>query len=132
MSLSLTFDHIDSPLFLSFCGLAGAIVNDFKSVEGDEAFGLKSIPILVGIDTAKYLAAFVPDLVQLILAAFLYSTGEPLTAAAIVTFVLPQLFFQFTLLFPDPLKNDVKYMAFSQPFMFLSVLATALCIGGTK
>lgn len=110
-------------------GLGGAIVNDFKSVEGDKSFGLQSIPILLGVDTAKYVAAFVPDLAQLVVASYLYSIGETFTAATILALVLPQLFFQFTLLFPDPLENDVKYMAFTQPFLFLAVLATALSVG---
>lgn len=98
-------------------------------MEGDEAFGMKSIPILLGADAAKYVAAFVPDLVQIVVAAYLYSIGESAAAAAIVSFIIPQLFFQFMILFPDPLENDVKYMAFTQPFLFLSVLVTALSIG---
>ena len=98
-------------------------------MEGDEAFGLKSIPILVGPDVAKMLAAAVPDLVQVVTAAYLYSIGKTTGAAAILALVMPQLFFQLSLLFPDPIENDVKYMAYSQPFMFLSVLVTALTMG---
>ena len=120
------------PLFFGLAPIGAAIVNDFKSIEGDKTFGLQSIPILMGTDAAKYLAAAVPDLVQLIVAAYVYSIGEVLTAAAIVALIFPQLYFQFALLFPDPLENDVKYMAFAQPFMFLSILATALCIGHHK
>mmetsp|Transcript_12092 Transcript_12092/g.23231 ORF Transcript_12092/g.23231 Transcript_12092/m.23231 type:complete len:395 (-) Transcript_12092:37-1221(-) len=130
-----TFGDLDSPidwflpLFFGLAPIGAAIVNDFKSVEGDEAFGLQSIPILIGTDAAKYLAAAVPDLIQLIVAVYLYSIGEVFTAGSIVAFLFPQLYFQFNLLFPDPLENDVKYMALTQPFMFLSILATALCIG---
>lgn len=110
-------------------GIGAAIVNDFKSIEGDDAFGLKSIPILVGADTAKYLAAAVPDLVQVTVATYLNMIGETVPSMAILALVLPQMYFQFSLLFPDPLGNDVKYMTYSQPFMFLSVLVTALSIG---
>ena len=117
------------PVAYSFTALGAGIVNDFKSMEGDKAFGLQSIPILVGVDTAKYLAAASPDLVQLSIALYMYSIGEDNTAAVLVGLVLPQLYFQMSLLFPDPIKNDLKYVAFSQPFLILSVLASALCVG---
>ncbi len=39
-------------LFYSLAGLGIAIVNDFKSVEGDRQLGLKSLPVMFGITTA--------------------------------------------------------------------------------
>ena len=109
--------------------MGAAIVNDFKSMEGDRAFGLKSLPLLLGVDCAKWMAALMPDTVQLATALYLYSIGESVAAALIVAAVLPQTYFQATLLIPGPLENDVKYMVMSQPFSFLAVLATAWGIG---
>lgn len=40
-------------IFYSIAGLGIAIVNDFKSIEGDRALGLQSLPVAFGIDTAK-------------------------------------------------------------------------------
>jgi len=94
--------------------MSAGIVNDFKSMEGDRKFGLESIPLLVGIDKAKWLAALIPDSVQLGVAAYFYSIGEATTAAAVAALVLPQIYFQSTLLFPDPVANDIKYVTMSQ------------------
>ena len=116
-------------MVISLTGVGAGIVNDFKSMEGDRKFGLQSIPLLLGVDTAKWLAAAIPDVVQLSLAAYLYSIQEVGAAAAITTLVLPQMYLQSTLLLRDPFENDVKYMAMSQPFSFFAVLVTAICIG---
>ena len=113
----------------SMSGLGVAIVNDFKSIEGDEKFGLKSIPILVGVDRAKWLAAIIPDAVQLVVASYLLVIGEQGTAAFVLSMLAPQIYFQSSLLLKDPLANDVEYMTKSQPFLLFGLVATALCIG---
>jgi len=99
-------------------------------MEGDRKFGLQSIPLLLGVEGAAWLATLVPDVIQLCVASYLYSIGEHATAAALVAIILPQVYFQKTLLLDgDPLENDMTYMAMAQPFTFLGVLVTALCIG---
>ena len=35
-------------------GLGIAIVNDFKSIEGDRELGMNSLPVAFGIEKAKY------------------------------------------------------------------------------
>merc|ERR1711966_374549 len=59
----------------------------------------------------------------------LYSIGETTYAAGLLGLLLPQIYFQATLLLPDPVANDVKYQAQSQPFFVFGILATALCLG---
>ena len=120
--------HI-SPILYSIAGLGIAIVNDFKSIEGDRELGLNSLPVAFGIDGAKYICAASVTLTQLGVAAYLYSIGEPTYAAIIGGLLLPQIYFQATLLLPDPVANDVKYQASSQPFFVFGILATALCLG---
>ena len=39
-------------LFYSLSGLGIAVVNDFKSVEGDRQLGLQSLPVMFGTQTA--------------------------------------------------------------------------------
>jgi chlorophyll/bacteriochlorophyll a synthase len=119
------------PLVYSLVGLGAGIINDFKSLEGDKAFGLKSIPILLGVHKAKWLAALLPDIVQLSMATYLYSIGEINTAACLLALVVPQVHLQQTLLLSakDPSQNDVKYMTMTQPLVMLGVIATALCLG---
>lgn len=130
-------DHINflqnfflcSPVLYSIAGLGIAIVNDFKSVEGDRQMGLNSLPVAFGIDGAKYICAGSVTFTQLGVAAYLQTIGETTYAAIILGLLLPQIYFQATLLLPDPVANDVKYQAQSQPFFVFGILATALCVG---
>jgi len=117
------------PILYSIAGLGIAIVNDFKSIEGDRELGLQSLPVAFGVDTAKWICAGSVTLTQLGVAAYLASINEPTYAAILLGLILPQIYFQATLLLPDPINNDVKYQASAQPFLVFGILATALCVG---
>ncbi|CAN8073089.1 unnamed protein product [Agarophyton chilense] len=128
------FGHLDwkvmvLTLFYSFAGLGIAIVNDFKSVEGDRATGMQSLPVMFGVDKAKWICAGMIDIFQLLVAAVIYAIGEHKYAAAILALVIPQIAFQFQYLLKDPIKNDVKYQAAAQPFLVIGILVTALAVG---
>lgn len=117
------------PILYSIAGLGIAIVNDFKSIEGDRELGLQSLPVAFGVDTAKWICAGSVTLTQLGVAAYLFSIGETLYSAILLGLILPQVYFQATLLLPDPIENDVKYQASAQPFLVFGILATGLCVG---
>jgi len=117
------------PILYSIAGLGIAIVNDFKSIEGDKALGLNSLPVAFGVDGAKWICAASVTLTQLGVAGYLGSIGETTYAAILLGLILPQIYFQATLLLPDPIANDVKYQASAQPFLVFGILATALCVG---
>jgi len=129
------FGSLDRPVFwilpilYSIAGLGIAIVNDFKSIEGDRAMGLNSLPVAFGVDGAKWICAASVTLTQLGVAGYLYSIDEPTYALVLLALLLPQVYFQATLLLPDPINNDVKYQASSQPFLIFGILATCLCLG---
>jgi chlorophyll/bacteriochlorophyll a synthase len=91
--------------------------------------GLQSLPVAFGVDTAKWICAGSVTLTQLGVAAYLYSIQEPVYASILLGLILPQIYFQATLLLPDPIENDVKYQASAQPFLVFGILATALCVG---
>lgn len=116
-------------LFYSFAGLGIAIINDFKSIDGDRATGMKSLPVEFGIDNAKWICVSMIDGFQLMVAAVLFWAQEPEYAAAIVALVIPQMIFQQQYFLKDPLKYDVKYQASAQPFLVLGILVTGLAIG---
>lgn len=113
----------------SWAGLGIAIVNDFKSIEGDRELGLNSLPVAFGVDTAKWICVSSIDLTQLGVAGYLYSIGEQNYAYALLGLILPQIFFQFKYFIPDPIENDVKYQASAQPFLVFGILTTALACG---
>mmetsp|Transcript_11323 Transcript_11323/g.31339 ORF Transcript_11323/g.31339 Transcript_11323/m.31339 type:complete len:99 (-) Transcript_11323:1382-1678(-) len=91
--------------------------------------GLNSLPVAFGVDGAKYICAASVSVTQLGVAGYLASIGETTYAAILLGLLLPQVYFQATLLLPDPINNDVKYQASAQPFLVFGILATCLCLG---
>lgn len=116
-------------MFYSLAGLGIAIINDFKSVEGDRATGMMSLPVMFGIEKAKWITVGTIDVFQLLVAAILFSVDEKAYAAAIVALVLPQIYLQLTTFLKDPVANDVKYQASAQPFLVLGILVAGLARG---
>ena len=116
-------------LIYSLAGLGIAVVNDFKSVEGDRQLGLKSLPVMFGVNTAAWICVVMIDLFQLGIAGYLVSMGENLYATIVVFLVIPQITFQDMYFLRDPLNNDVKYQASAQPFLVLGMLVTGLALG---
>jgi len=125
----LTLPVVALTVMYSFAGLGIAIVNDFKSVDGDRALGLKSLPVEFGIDGAKYICASLIDVTQLAVALYLYSIGEANYALVLFGLLLPQIYAQLTYLLKDPVQYDVQYQASAQPFLVLGLLVTALAVG---
>jgi chlorophyll/bacteriochlorophyll a synthase len=118
-------------LIYSCAGLGIAVVNDFKSVEGDRALGLKSLPVMFGITTAAWICVIMIDTFQLGIAGYLVSIHENLYAAILFLLVLPQIVFQDMYFLRNPLENDVKYQASAQPFLVLGMLVAGLALGHT-
>ena len=116
-------------LAYSLAGLGIAVVNDFKSVEGDRALGLQSLPVAFGITRASWISAAMIDLFQLAMVAVLIAIGQHLAAMLLVLLIIPQITFQDIWLLRDPVAFDVKYQASAQPFLVLGMLVTALAIG---
>jgi chlorophyll/bacteriochlorophyll a synthase len=116
-------------LIYSLAGLGIAIVNDFKSVEGDAQLGLQSLPVMFGITTAAWICVSMIDVFQLGMAAYLIGIHENIYAVILILLVIPQITFQDMYFLRDPLKNDVKYQASAQPFLVLGMLVTGLALG---
>ena len=91
--------------------------------------GLQSLPVAFGVDGAKWICAGSVSLTQLGVAGYLASIGETYYAVGLLALILPQIYFQATLLLPDPIENDVQYQASAQPFLVFGILATCLCLG---
>ena len=116
-------------LIYSLAGLGIAVVNDFKSVEGDEELGLKSLPVMFGIGTAAWICVLMIDLFQAGIAGYLIAIQQNLYAVLLILLIIPQITFQDMYFLRDPLKNDVKYQASAQPFLVLGMLVTGLALG---
>jgi len=125
---SITGQEVVLTVLYSLAGLGIAIVNDFKSIEGDKELGMQSLPVAFGVDTAKYICVGTIDVTQLGVAAYLFSIGELQYAAILLGLILPQMFFQLDFL-KDPIANDVAYQGKAQPFLVFGILTTALAVG---
>lgn len=115
-------------LFYSFAGLGIAVVNDFKSIEGDRRLGLQSLPVVFGIERAAWICVLMIDLFQVGILGYLLSQQYYVYGAILGGLILPQIFFQRNLL-ADPIRNDVRYQASSQPFLVFGMLVTGLALG---
>jgi len=116
-------------LFYSLAGLGIAVVNDFKSVEGDRQLGLKSLPVMFGVGTAAWICVLMIDVFQAGIAGYLISIHQNLYATILLLLIIPQITFQDMYFLRDPLKNDVKYQASAQPFLVLGMLVAGLALG---
>ncbi|MBD1889608.1 chlorophyll synthase ChlG [Coleofasciculus sp. FACHB-SPT9] len=116
-------------LFYSLAGLGIAVVNDFKSVEGDRQLGLQSLPVMFGVGTAAWICVLMIDIFQAGIAAYLISIHQNLYGAILILLIIPQITFQDMYFLRDPLKNDVKYQASAQPFLVLGMLVAGLALG---
>ncbi|MEI6428663.1 MAG: chlorophyll synthase ChlG [Pseudanabaena sp. ELA607] len=126
---TLNWTIVGLTLFYSLAGLGIAVVNDFKSVEGDRQLGLNSLPVMFGVKSAALVSATLIDIFQIGVAVYLVTIGQQLLASLLVLLVIPQITFQDMYFLRDPLKNDVKYQASAQPFLVLGMLVTGLALG---
>jgi bacteriochlorophyll/chlorophyll synthetase len=89
---TLSLDVMILTVLYSIAGLGIAIVNDFKSIEGDRQMGLQSLPVAFGIEKAKWICAASIDVTQLSVAAYLWQgLHKPVYAALLLALVLPQV-----------------------------------------
>ncbi|NET39744.1 MAG: chlorophyll synthase ChlG [Cyanothece sp. SIO1E1] len=116
-------------LFYSLSGLGIAVINDFKSVEGDRQLGLQSLPVMFGINTAAWICVLMIDCFQAGIAAYLIFIHQNLYATILLLLVIPQITLQDMYFLRNPLENDVKYQASAQPFLVLGMLVAGLALG---
>jgi chlorophyll synthase len=58
-------------------------LNDFKSIEGDRRFGLRSLPVMLGPQRAALVACIVMAAPQAVVVALLLGWGAPVTAGLV-------------------------------------------------
>ncbi|MEB3174322.1 MAG: chlorophyll synthase ChlG [Cyanobacteriota bacterium] len=116
-------------LIYSLAGLGIAVVNDFKSVEGDRQLGLKSLPVMFGVMSAAWICVVMIDVFQAGVAGYLIWINQKIYATLVLLLIIPQITFQDMYFLRNPLENDVKYQASAQPFLVLGMLVTGLALG---
>ena len=125
----LSWGIVALTLAYSLAGLGIAVVNDFKSVEGDRELGLQSLPVVFGIERASWISAGMIDVFQISMVVALVLLGQHFAAVLLTLLIIPQITFQDIWLLRDPVAFDVKYQASAQPFLVIGMLVTALALG---
>ena len=104
-------------------------LNDFKAVEGDRATGLRSLPVVLGVDRAARLACAVMAVPQVVVVALLWGWGHHLIAGVVVALLLGQIGLMRRLL-GDPRGQAPWYNATGTGLYVLGMLASACGLGG--
>ena len=130
MAGALPATHVLMILALYSLGAHGIMtLNDFKAVEGDRATGLRSLPVVMGVDGAARLACVVMAVPQVIVIALLAVWGHRLAPAIVAVLLAGQLVLMRRLL-SDPRAHTPWYNATGTSLYVFGMLASALGLGG--
>jgi chlorophyll synthase len=102
-------------------------INDFKSIDGDRAMGIRTIPVLYGPWGAAWLAVLTMDTAQLFVLMMFAVWGRWLAFAIIAALFVAQLPFQVRFI-RDPRANAVFYNASGTTLFVWGMLVAALGI----
>ena len=103
-------------------------LNDFKSVEGDRATGISSLPVMLGVAPAARVACIVMAVPQAIVAMLLLVWGHELSALTVTLSLLAQLGLMSRLL-RDPRRYAPWYNGTGVTLYVLGMLAAAIGLG---
>ncbi len=103
-------------------------LNDFKAVEGDRATGLRSLPVVLGVDRAARLACVVMAAPQAVVVALLALWGHHVVAGIVAALLVGQFVLMRRLL-RDPLVHTPWYNATGTTLYVLGMLASAFGLG---
>ena len=104
-------------------------LNDFKSVEGDASFGLRSLPVRYGTRNAALIACAFMGGAQVAVAALLAIWGAPVHAAILVALIVAQVASMARLL-RDPLRFAPWYNAVGTGLYVAGMMIAAVALRG--
>lgn len=102
-------------------------LNDFKSIEGDQEMGVRSLPVQLGPNRAARLACIVMGVPQMAVILMLIMIGKPVHAAIITALLGAQVWLMRPLL-ADPRGKAVWYSSTGVTLYVLGMLVSALAI----
>ncbi len=102
-------------------------LNDFKSVEGDTAMGIRSLPVQLGVNSAARLACAVMALPQIVVASALCAWGRPWHALIIAGLLAVQLYLMRRFL-GNPREQAIWYNATGTSLYVLGMLVAAFAL----
>ena len=128
MAQRLPNGHILALAGLYSLGAHGIMtLNDFKSVAGDQATGIRSLPVILGVDRAARLAWLVMALPQVAVIGLLLAWGAPLHAAGVVLLLAAQ-FMLMPRLLAAPREQAPWYNGTGTTLYVLGMLVAAFAL----
>jgi chlorophyll synthase len=128
MSAAFPDRHIVILAALYSAGAYGIMtLNDFKAVEGDVRMGIRSLPVVLGVDRAARLACIAMVLPQIAVMCLLWRWGAPIFATIIGLSVLAQAGLMIRLL-GNPRKFAPWYNATGTTLYVLGMLVAAFAL----
>jgi chlorophyll synthase len=102
-------------------------LNDFKSIRGDRATGIGSLPVRLGAEGAARVAALVMALPQVVVVWLLLQWERPIHAAVIVALLAGQALMMVRFL-KDPVGKALWYSGFGVPLFVLGMMVAAVAV----
>jgi len=104
-------------------------LNDFKAIEGDRQMGVRSLPVILGADSAAKLACVVMAVPQILVVALLLRWGFWPQAVAVALLLVAQLALM-TRLLRDPRAKAPWYNATGTSLYVIGMLVSAFALRG--
>jgi chlorophyll synthase len=128
LTVQLPDPRITALALLYSAGAFGIMVlNDFKAIEGDQALGIRTLPVQLGVERSTVLACVVMAVPQVAVIALLLSFGAAREAAIVGGLLLAQLVAMVVFL-RNPRKGAPLYNATGTTFYVLGMLASAFAV----
>ncbi len=102
-------------------------LNDFKSVDGDRQMGIRSLPVILGVNRAAAFACASMAAPQIVVLALLLGWGAPAQAGLVLLMLLAQLALMPRLL-RDPRAQAPWYNATGTTLYVLGMLSAAFAL----
>jgi chlorophyll synthase len=104
-------------------------LNDFKSMEGDRAMGVKSLPASLGADRAAQVSMWVMVVAQIVVLFLMASWGKPIHVLLLGGLLLGQIPMLHRFL-SNPREHALWYSGFGVPLFVLGMMVSAFAIRG--
>jgi chlorophyll synthase len=103
-------------------------LNDFKAVVGDRQMGIRSLPVMLGVDRAGAVASWMMGLPQIVVIGLLAHWDRPWHALAVLLLLLVQaaMMVRFA---RAPVERALWYSGFGVPLFVSGMMVSAAAIG---
>jgi chlorophyll/bacteriochlorophyll a synthase len=117
-------------LLYSFGAHGIMTLNDFKSIDGDQRMGVRSLPVQLGVSRAVRLACVVMAAPQMVVIGLLFAWGRPISAIVVGLFLAGQIALMQRLL-KSPRERAAWYNATGTTLYVFGMLVSAVALRPT-